>query len=125
MMNWAPPNLAAQEIYDALRSLQPNAVVIFNQHVQDGTKINYFPTDVVNGELVLLPATGHDAARTVAGATYYLPFEYSLVCQSREGGYKYDPLGPSCWFTYGEGKGFVPSHPFPAEALAPNGICSV
>lgn len=118
MMNWAPPDLAAQEIYEALRTLQPNAVVIFNQHVQDGTKINYFPTDIVNGELVLPPATGHDAARTVAGATYYLPFEYSLVCQSREGGYKYDPLGPSCWFTYGEGKGFVPSHPFPAEALA-------
>lgn len=118
MMNWAPPDLAAQEIYDALRSLQPNAVVTFNQHVQDGTKINYFPTDIVNGELVLPPATGHDAARTVAGATYYLPFEYSLVCQSREGGYKYDPLGPSCWFTYGEGKDFVPSRPFPAKALA-------
>ena len=60
MMNWAPPDLSTQEIYDALKSLQPNAVVMFNQHVQDGTKINYFPTDVVNGELVPPPATGHD-----------------------------------------------------------------
>jgi alpha-L-fucosidase len=118
MMNWAPPNLSTQEIYDALKSLQPNAVVMFNQHVQDGTKINYFPTDVVNGELVPPPTAGHDPFRTVDGKTYYLPFEYSLVSQSREGGYKYDPLGPSCWFTYGEGKNFTPSQPFAAEALA-------
>jgi len=118
MMNWAPPDLSAQEIYDAVKALQPNTVVMLNQHVQDGTKINYFPTDVVNGELVLPPATGHDPFRTVDGKTYYLPFEYSLVSQSREGGIKYDLLGPSCWFTYGEGKKFVPSRPFPAEALA-------
>jgi len=118
MMNWAPPNLSTQEIYDALKSLQPNGVVMFNQHVQDGTKINYFPADVLNGELVPPPATGHGPSRMVAGRTYHLPFEYSLVSQSREGGYKYDPLGPSCWFTYGEGKEFVPSRPFPAEALA-------
>lgn len=118
MMNWAPPDLSTQEIYDALKSLQPNAVVMFNQHVQDGTKINYFPTDVVNGELVPPPPTGHDPLRTVDGKTYYLPFEYSLVSQGREGGIKYDPLGPSCWFTYGDGREFPPSHPFPAEAVA-------
>jgi alpha-L-fucosidase len=118
MMNWAPPDLSTQEIYDALKTLQPNAVVIFNQHVQDGTKINYFPTDVVNGELVPPPVTGHNPLRTVDGKTYYLPFEYSLVSQRRDGGYKYDPIGPSCWFTYGEGQDFTPSHPFPAEALA-------
>jgi hypothetical protein len=118
MMNWAPSDLSTQEIYDALKTLQPNAVVIFNQHVQDGTKIRYFPTDVLDGELVPPPAKGHDPFRTVDGKTYYLPFEYSLVSQRREGGIKYDPLGPSCWFTYGEGKGFVPSRPFPAEALA-------
>jgi len=118
MMNWAPPNLSTQEIYDALKSLQPSAVVMFNQHVQDGTKINYFPTDVVNGELVPPPATGHGPFRTVDGKTYYLPFEYSLVSQSRDDGIKYDPLGPSCWFTYGEGRGFTDSRPFPAEAVA-------
>ncbi len=118
MMNWAPPDLSTQEIYDALKSLQPNAIVMFNQHVQDGTMINYFPTDVVNGELVPPPAVGHDSFRMVDAKTYYLPFEYSLVSQSREGGYEYDPIGPSCWFTYGEGKDFVPSRPFSAEALA-------
>ncbi|MBU0719021.1 MAG: hypothetical protein KJ749_12290, partial [Planctomycetes bacterium] len=118
MMNWAPPDLGTQEIYDTLKSLQPNAIVMFNQHVQDGTKINYFPTDVVNGELVPPPATSHDPLRTVNGKTHYLPFEYSLVSQSREGGIEYDPLGPSCWFTYGKGRTFKPSHPFPAEAVA-------
>lgn len=118
MMNWAPSDLSTQEIYDALKSLRPNAIVMFNQHVQDGTKINYFPTDVVNGELVPPPAAGHDAFRTVDGKTYYLPIEYSLVSQSRKGGIKYDPLGPSCWFTYGDGRGFTPSQPFPAEAVA-------
>ena len=118
MMNWAPPDLSIQEIYDELKTLQPNAVVEFNQHVQDGSKIRYFPTAVVDGELTPPPATGHNPFRTMDGKTYYLPFDYNLVFQSRPGGYKYDPLGPSCWFTYGEGKNFPASHPFPAEALA-------
>jgi len=118
MMNWAPPDLTAQEIYDMLKTVQPTAVVEFNQHVQDGSKIRYFPTDVLDGELVPPPATGHNPVRTVDGKTYYLPFDYNLVSQTRPGGIKYDPLGPSCWFTYGEGKKFPASHPFPAEALA-------
>lgn len=118
MKNWAPADLSTQEIYDALKSVQPEAVVIFNQHVQDGTKIHYFPTDVVNGELVPPPAGGHQPLRTVEGKSYYLPFEYCLVTQSRSEGIGYDPLGPSCWFTYGEGRGFVASHPFPAEVVA-------
>ncbi len=50
--------------------------------------------------------------------TYYLPFDYNLVSQSREGGYTYDPLGTSCSLTYGEGKRFKLSHPFPAEKVA-------
>jgi alpha-L-fucosidase len=118
MMNWAPSDITAQEIYDLLKTLQPNAVVEFNQHVQDGTQIRYFPTDVVDGELVPPPATGHNPRRTIAGQTYYLPFDYNLVSQYRAGGIKYDPLGPSCWFTYGAGRGFPPSHPFPVEPLA-------
>ncbi len=118
MMNWAPADLSTQEIYNMLKTLQPNCVVEFNQHVQDGSKIRYFPTDVVDGELTPPPAAGHNPFRTIDGKTYYLPFDYNLVSQSRPGGIKYDPLGPSCWFTYGEGKKFTPSHPFAAEALA-------
>jgi len=118
MKNWAPADLSTQEMYDALKSLQTNCVVEFNQHVQDGTKIAYFPTDVVDGELTPPPVSGHNPFRKIGDKTYYLPFDYNLVSQSRVGGYTYDPLGPSCWFTYGEGKGFKPSHPFPAEAVA-------
>jgi alpha-L-fucosidase len=72
----------------------------------------------VDGELPPPPASGYDPLRTVDGKKYYLPFDYNLVSQSRAGGYNYNPLGPSCWFTYGEGKSFTPSHPFPAEAVA-------
>ena len=36
MMNWATPDLSTQEIYDALKTLQPNAVGMCNQHVLDG-----------------------------------------------------------------------------------------
>jgi hypothetical protein len=118
MKNWGPEDLSTRELYDELKTLQPNCVVEFNQHVQDGSKINYFPTDVVDGELTPPPPAGHAPFRTVDGKRYYLPFEYSLVSQSRTGGYGYDPLGPSCWFTYGEGKSFTPSQPFPAEAVA-------
>ncbi len=118
MKNWAPADLSTQEIYDELKTLQPNCVVEFNQHVQDGTKIAYFPTDVLDGELTPPPAAGHNPIRKVGDKTFYLPFDYNLVSQSRVGGYKYDPIGPSCWFTYGEGKKFPPSLPFPAEAVA-------
>lgn len=117
MMNWAPSDLAAQEVYDALKGLQPGAIVLVNQHVQDGTKLAYFPTDVLNGELVPPPPEGHNPWRKVEGTTCYLPFEFEPCSQRREGGISYDPLGPSCWFTYGEGKPFAPSHAFPAEAL--------
>jgi alpha-L-fucosidase len=118
MKNWAPTDLSTQEIYDCLKFLQPDCVVEFNQHIQDGKKIAYFPTDVLDGELTPPPATGHNPLRTVGDKKYYLPFDYNLVSQSRAGGYAYDPLGPSCWFTYGDGRNFTPSHPFPAEALA-------
>ena len=118
MKNWAPADLDTQEIYDELKALQQNCVVEFNQHVQDGTKITYFPTDVVDGEMTPPPTTGHNPLRNVGGRTYYLPFDYNRVSQSRTGGYDYDPLGPSCWFTYGEGRKFTPSRPIPAEMLA-------
>jgi hypothetical protein len=42
--------------------------------------------DVVDGELTPPPVTGHDPFRTVDGKTYYLPFDYNLVSQSRQGG---------------------------------------
>jgi hypothetical protein len=92
-------------------------VVEFNQGLRDGARIVSFPTDVVDGELTLPPTAGHNPIRIVDGKRYYLPFEYSLVSQSRANE-EYHSLGPTCWFTYGEGRSFNPSRPFPAEALA-------
>jgi hypothetical protein len=101
MQCWADTTLKPQETYDLLKSKNPKTFVHFNQHVQDGTKINYFPTDVVNGEERIPPVDGHKPNRTVDSAGYYLPFEYEITSQ------RYDTLSlgnglmkGSVWFTY-------------------------
>ena len=78
MKNWAPPDLTTQELYDELKTLQPNCVVEFNQHVQDGSNIACFPTDVIDGEMTPPPAPSHNPLRTINGQKYYLPFDYNL-----------------------------------------------
>lgn len=121
MMNWAPADLKPQEVYDLLKNINPNAVVILNQHIQDGSTLRYFPTDIVNGEVTMPPAAGHQAIRNVGGTNYYLPFEYEPCSQWRP-----NQKSPSnntgnktyVWFTYGAGKGFEPSQPYPAAKLA-------
>ena len=118
MKLWGPPDLSAQEIYDALKLQQPKSVVILNQHIQDGSEIRYFPTDVMNGEVTLPPASGHNPFREVKGKRYYLPFEFEPVSQRIERGTT-TPMGPvGAWFTYGEGRGFAPSRPLEAGAIA-------
>jgi hypothetical protein len=117
MKNWAPEDLSTQEIYDLLKNLQPDTVVIMNQHIQDGTKIVYFPTDVLNGEVVVPPESGHQAIREVEGRRYYLPFEFEPVSQQRATGTT-TPLGNvGVWFTYGVGREFAPSTPLPVPVL--------
>jgi alpha-L-fucosidase len=117
MKCWGPDNLSAQEIYDSIKNDQPNAMVTFNQHIQDGTKIAYFPTDALNGEVTAPPAAGHRPFRRVNGKRYYLPFEFEPVSQRIANG-TVTPQGPvGAWFTYGEGKGFPASQPFPAKML--------
>ncbi|HID21224.1 MAG TPA: hypothetical protein EYP14_02340 [Planctomycetaceae bacterium] len=119
MMLWAPSDLTAQQVYDAIKSRQRNAVVHLNQHVQDGAEIRYFPTDVLNGEITLPPLYGHDPYRTVEGKRYYLPYEFEAVSQGwgvrRVAN---TPLGPASWFTYGAGRGFESSRTFPVKPLA-------
>ncbi len=119
MMNWAPKNLTAQEVYDLLKNLQPDTIVMMNQHIQDGTAIKYFPTDVLNGEVHLPPENGHQPVRQIDGKSYCLPFEFEPVSQRRDGiqSLAETPMGPGCWFTYGEGRSFPESRPFPAEDL--------
>ncbi|HUV62883.1 MAG TPA: alpha-L-fucosidase [Sedimentisphaerales bacterium] len=116
MMNWAPANITTREIYDSLKNISPKTVVIFNQHIQDGSSLKYFPTDVINGEMMPPPAAGHKVMREVDGRKYYLPFEFEPCSQNRAGG----PSGiyrNYCWFTYGEGRDFTPSRPFSVGIL--------
>jgi len=101
-------------VYDLLKSIQPDCIIILNQHIQDGSKITYFPTDVMNGENLLPPAEGHQKERMVDGVKYYLPMECELVSQSWDKG---NSGAPGSWFTYGAGLKVPASAPKPAEQL--------
>jgi len=98
---WADTSLTARETYDLLKSKNPKTFVHLNQHVQDGTKINYFPSDVVNGEERIPPAAGHNANRTIDGVGYYLPFEYEITSQRCDSlSLRNGLMKGSVWFTY-------------------------
>lgn len=114
---WAPANLSPQEIYDSIKNVSPDAIVMLNQHIQDGSSLRYFPTDVVNGELHHPPPQGHEPYRRVGEKRYYLPFEFEPVSQRITNGTP-TPWGVvGAWFTYGDGMGFESSKPIPAKDL--------
>ncbi len=114
---WRTGNLSIQEIYDLIKNAQPNAIVIMSQAIQNGRRLNFFPTDVINGEVVVPPAEGHQPLRTVNGKQYYLPFEFEPVSQRISKGTT-TPLGAvGAWFTYGDGKGFEVSKPIETKVL--------
>jgi len=119
MLNWSPKDLPVQQVYDLLKNLQPDTIVIMNQHIQDGTTIRYFPTDILNGEVKLPPKAGHQPFREVGGKRYYLPFEFEPVSQGRKEAPSVakTPMGPGSWFTYGDGRAFPASRPLPSEVL--------
>jgi hypothetical protein len=81
MQCWADITLSPQESYDLLKSKNSKTFVHFNQHVQDGSKIRYFPTDIINGEERTPPVAGHNPNREIDGQNYYLPFEYEITSQ--------------------------------------------
>ncbi len=103
MYCWADQSLKPQVLYDLLKTKNQGTFVHFNQHVQDGSQIKYFPTDFVNGEERIPPEGGHQPLRMIDGKTYYLPFEYEITsqrCDSRSLG---NGLMPgSCWFTHSD-----------------------
>lgn len=111
MFRWGPADLTPQELYDLLKNINPNTVVILNQHIQDGSKIVYSPTDVLNGEVHLPPESGHEPFRMVDGKRYYLPFEFEPVSQRIAKGTT-TPWGRiGAWFTARD------SQPIPAAQL--------
>jgi alpha-L-fucosidase len=118
LTGWLAKDLSQQELYNSLKNVHADTIVMFNNTIQDGSVVQAFPTDVINGEMCLPPAQGHNPVRTVEGQTHYLPFEYEPCSQQR--GHellgRWDYPG-AVWFTYGNGKPFVASKPFPAEFL--------
>ena len=105
MKCWTDTTLTAAEIYDLLKKKNPNTIVHFNQHVQDGTTIKYFPTDIVNGEERTPPGNGHNPYRQIELKNYYLPFEYEITsqrCDHRTIGHGL--MKGSVWFTYSDSR---------------------
>jgi len=114
---WLAKDLSHQELYDMLKNINPECVIILNNNIQDGSVVRAFPTDVINGEMHAPPAAGHQPTRTIGGSRYYIPFEYEPCSQQRGTKHgRWDYPGAS-WFTYGEGKGFDPSRSRSAEFL--------
>jgi alpha-L-fucosidase len=101
MYCWCDSSLKIQEIYDLLKNSNPKAFVHFNQHVQDGSEISYFPTDILNGEERIPPLNGHQSTRIINGNKYYLPFEYEITSQfCKEKTLGNGLMQGSVWFTY-------------------------
>ena len=70
------PQRRWQEIYDTIKSLQPDCLVITNHgHGSNGTRVRFWPTDVIAGERTLPPPEGHDPHISHDGKTYYIPME--------------------------------------------------
>jgi alpha-L-fucosidase len=105
MQCWADPSLTAQESYNLLKSINPKTFVHFNQQVQDGNTIRYFPTDMMNGEERIPPIAGHNSIRNYNSKPYYLPFEYEITsqhCDQRSLGNGL--MNGSVWFTYSDSR---------------------
>ena len=79
-------------LYDKIKSLQPDCLVLLNQGFVDGSAVHelpptyshrkfdlppvlLWPKDLINGEVTVPPASGHDPRMTVRGTTHYLPME--------------------------------------------------
>ncbi len=80
-----------QRLYQHITARQPNAVILYNHGIGDGSEMNIdrvWPTDLMPIERFLPnSATGHVKWRTVDGAEYYIPGE---VC---------DPIGDDWFYT--------------------------
>ena len=79
-------------LYAKIKSLQPDCLVLLNQSFVDGSEVRamaptyahreyglppvlLWPKDLVNGEVIPPPPTGHDPKIAVRGRTFYLPME--------------------------------------------------
>jgi|GEM_PF-269644 len=67
------------ELYQLVKTRQPECLVTCNNGFTDGTVMSNFPADITNGERTLPPVTGNQPGRMVKGIMYYIPME---VCQT-------------------------------------------
>ncbi len=124
MPNWFPADLSVQEVYDMLKDINPDGIILVNmlrEHDGDG-KISYWPTDVINGESALPNSNGYSPWRMVNGKQYYVPFEFEPCSQTVTSDAFVAPGTsfsdkPIVWFTYGQGKGFRSSKTLTAEEM--------
>lgn len=71
---------ALARIYARAKALQPDCLVLLNQGFHDGgAPVASWPTDLLDGERTLPPATGHDPRIVRDGIAHYLPME---VCDT-------------------------------------------
>lgn len=52
---WLAEDLSMREIYDSLKNVHAETIVMFNGTIQDGSEVHAFPTDVINGEMCSPP----------------------------------------------------------------------
>jgi len=65
-----------QAIYHTVKSLQPECLVVTNHgHGSNGTRLRFWPTDVIGAERTLPPPEGHDPWMMHGGKRYYIPME--------------------------------------------------
>jgi alpha-L-fucosidase len=79
-------------LYDRIKSLQPDCLVLLNQSFVNGSEVRampptyahreydrppvlLWPKDLINGEVIPPPASGHNPRIAVEETTYYLPME--------------------------------------------------
>jgi len=119
MPAWIPADLSIQEIYDSLKNVNPDCIVLFNEWRNHASApISHFPTDVLTGEMHQHHVgDGHNPVRKVGDKTYYIPFEYEPCSQQRGTNYPDHDYPGAVWFTYGEGKDFTPSKPLAPLSL--------
>lgn len=82
-------------LYERIGEWQPNAVVMMNSGIGDGSVEDYnvdyaWPSDLIAIERRLPPETGHAPWREIEGAWYYMPGE---LC---------DPIGEEWFFVDGD-----------------------
>jgi alpha-L-fucosidase len=85
------PRCYRQELYNQIATLQPDALIMMNNGIGDGSKYpveNAWPADLIAIERFLPNShTGHVKWRQIEGKSYYMPGE---VC---------DPIGREWFFT--------------------------